>query len=67
MQVIQDQLLNADGKLTTENAQKAFPLLVANVLPAGVRGIIVAGLLAALMSSLTGVFNAASTLFTMDF
>jgi solute:Na+ symporter, SSS family len=32
-----------------------------------VRGIVVAGLLAALMSSLAGVFNASSTLFTMDF
>jgi solute:Na+ symporter, SSS family len=32
----------------------------------GVRGIVVAGLLAALMSSLAGVFNASSTLFTMD-
>jgi SSS family solute:Na+ symporter len=31
-----------------------------------VRGIVVAGLLAALMSSLAGVFNASSTLFTMD-
>jgi len=33
----------------------------------GIRGIVVAGLLAALMSSLAGVFNASSTLFTMDF
>jgi SSS family solute:Na+ symporter len=32
----------------------------------GVRGLVVAGLLAALMSSLAGVFNASSTLFTMD-
>ncbi len=45
---------------------KAFPLMVREVLPAGVRGIVVAGLLAALMSSLAGVFNACSTLFTMD-
>jgi SSS family solute:Na+ symporter len=42
-------------------------MLVVNVLPVGVRGIVVAGLLAALMSSLAGVFNACSTLFTMDF
>jgi SSS family solute:Na+ symporter len=41
--------------------------LVINVLPIGVRGLVVAGLLAALMSSLAGVFNASSTLFTMDF
>jgi len=40
---------------------------VANVLPVGIRGIVVAGLLAALMSSLAGVFNASATLFTMDF
>ncbi|MFB0515403.1 MAG: sodium:solute symporter [Candidatus Neomarinimicrobiota bacterium] len=67
VQVLQDQLFGADGQLLRDNAQKAFPLLVANVLPVGVRGIVVAGLLAALMSSLAGVFNASSTLFTMDF
>ena len=38
-----------------------------HVLPIGVRGIVVAGLLAALMSALAGVFNASSSLFTMDF
>ena len=64
---LQRQLLNSSGELIRENAQKAFPLLVATVLPAGVRGLVVAGLLAALMSSLAGVFNASSTLFTMDF
>ena len=48
-------------------SQKAFPLLVMHVLPVGIRGIVVAGLLAALMSSLSSVFNASSTLFTMDF
>lgn len=46
--------------------QAAFPQMVIHVLPTGVRGIVVAGLLAALMSSLAGVFNASSTLFTMD-
>ncbi len=50
-----------------EACQAAFPLMVAHVLPAGLRGVVVAGLLAALMSSLAGVFNASSTLFTMDF
>ena len=64
---IQGQLMDANGELIRENAQAAFPLLVATVLPVGVRGIVVAGLLAALMSSLAGVFNASSTLFTMDF
>jgi SSS family solute:Na+ symporter len=47
-------------------AQIAFPLMVKNVLPSGVRGIVVAGLLSALMGSLAGVFNACSTLFTVD-
>lgn len=60
-------LLDSEGKLINANAQQAFPLLVANVLPVGIRGLVVAGLLAALMSSLAGVFNASSTLFTMDF
>jgi solute:Na+ symporter, SSS family len=36
------------------------------MLPAGLRGIVVAGLLSALMGSLAGVFNACSTLFTVD-
>jgi hypothetical protein len=35
-------------------------------LPQGLRGIVVAGLLSALMGSLAGVFNACSTLFTVD-
>ena len=67
VQVLQQELLGAGGELVRANAQKAFPLLVAYILPVGVRGIVVAGLLAALMSSLAGAFNAASTLFTMDF
>jgi SSS family solute:Na+ symporter len=64
---IQQVLLDANGQIIRDEAQKAFPLLVATVLPAGVRGIVVAGLLAALISSLAGVFNASATLFTMDF
>ncbi len=64
---MQAELYGGGSELIRDNAQKAFPLLVAHVLPIGVRGIVVAGLLAALMSSLAGVFNASSTLFTMDF
>ena len=59
-------LVDSSGQARREQCQAAFPMLVAHVLPAGVRGIVVAGLLAALMSSLAGVFNASSTLFTMD-
>ena len=60
-------IVDAQGQPIAEAAQAAFPLMVATVLPVGVRGIVVAGLLAALMSSLAGVFNASSTLFTIDF
>lgn len=67
MSGLSSALLDSEGKLIRVNAQQAFPLLVANVLPVGFRGIVVAGLLAALMSSLAGVFNACSTLFTIDF
>src|SRR5436305_9305971 len=48
------------------DANKAFPLMVKHLLPPGLRGIVVAGLLSALMGSLAGVFNACSTLFTVD-
>jgi solute:Na+ symporter, SSS family len=55
-----------DGLPVRDECQAAFPLMVKHVLPVGVRGLVVAGLLSALMSSLAGVFNACSTLFTMD-
>ncbi len=60
------EALFVDGKIVADRAQAAFPLMVQNVLPVGARGLVVAGLLAALMSSLAGVFNACSTLFTID-
>ncbi len=60
-------IVGPDGQVIPNQAQAAFPLMVQHVLPSGVRGIVVAGLLAALMSSLAGAFNACSTLFTMDF
>jgi SSS family solute:Na+ symporter len=61
-------LVEEGGRMVAnrEAAQGTYPMLVAHVLPAGVRGLVVAGLLAALMSSLAGVFNASSTLFTVD-
>jgi SSS family solute:Na+ symporter len=55
-----------DGALVHAKAQAAFPLMVQHLLPPGLRGIVVAGLLSALMGSLAGVFNACSTLFTVD-
>jgi SSS family solute:Na+ symporter len=64
---LQAALIDANGQVIRDNAQQAFPMLVAEVLPIGIRGIVVAGLLAALMSSLAGAFNASSALFTIDF
>ena len=49
------------------NTDAAFPTLVAKLLPAGVKGLIVCGILAALMSSLASLFNSSSALFTIDF
>ena len=56
-----------NGQVNAEQAQFAFPQMVKHVLPVGLRGLVVAGLLAALMSSLAGAFNASATLFTIDF
>jgi SSS family solute:Na+ symporter len=52
-------------RLSTPDA--AFPTLVAKLLPAGVKGLVVCGILAALMSSLASLFNSSSMLFTIDF
>jgi len=65
--VLREAMFDPAGNIIRDEAQKAFPLLVTTVLPIGARGLVVAGLLAALMSSLAGVFNASATLFTMDF
>jgi len=47
---------------------EAYPTLVTSyLLPTGVKGVVIASLLAALMSSLASVFNSTSTLFTIDF
>src|SRR5262245_16219469 len=49
------------------NSNSAFPILVSRLMPAGLQGVMVAAMLAALMSSLSAVFNSSSTIFTMDF
>jgi SSS family solute:Na+ symporter len=59
-------MIGADGQPISSVAQGAFPMLVQYLLPPGLRGLVVAGLLSALMGSLAGVFNACSTLFTVD-
>ena len=58
--------LKIRGELNWDSPDEAFPVLMSNLLPSGLRGLVAAGLLAALMSSLASVFNSCSTLFTVD-
>lgn len=54
---------NPDG---TTRGDTVFPTMVSSLLPSGLRGVVVAGLLSALMSSLASLFNSCATLFTVD-
>ena len=54
------------GQMTLTNPDAALPTLIGLLLPVGLKGVVVAGLLAALMSSLSSVFNSCSTLVTWD-
>jgi SSS family solute:Na+ symporter len=58
----QQGLVNLEG-----DPDKALPAIINDFLPNGLKGLVLAGLLAALMSSLSSVFNSCSTLFTIDF
>jgi len=58
--------LSQQGRLQLDAPDQALPTLIATLLPIGLRGLVVAGLLAALMSSLSSVFNSTSTLVTLD-
>ncbi|HEU5292973.1 MAG TPA: sodium transporter, partial [Cyclobacteriaceae bacterium] len=65
-------VLNVKGELTlpikdgVTDYNAAFPAMVEQIMPMGLRGLLAGGLLAALMASLASVYNACSTLFTMD-
>ena len=49
------------------DSDAAFPALVREIVPLGVKGVVVGGMVAALMSSLASLFNSSATLFTVDF
>ncbi len=51
---------------TIEKADDAYPWLIRNFAPTGVRGLAFAALVAAIISSLASMFNSTSTIFTMD-
>jgi len=59
--------LSQKGLLQLPDSDAAFPVLVKELLPIGFTGIVVGGILAALMSSLASLFNSSATLFTVDF
>ena len=58
--------MSKSGQMDYGSSDQVFPTLVRELLPTGMRGLVAGGLLAALMSSLSSVFNSCSTLFTMD-
>lgn len=55
------------GIIEMSGSDAAFATLVKELLPLGFRGLVVGGILAALMSSLASLFNSSATLFTVDF
>ena len=55
------------GMIQMANSDAAFAILVKDLLPIGFTGLVVGGILAALMSSLASLFNSSATLFTVDF
>ena len=57
-------LPNATGAL--QNPDLAFPMLVNTLLPVGLKGVVICGILAALMSSLASLYNSSSMLYTID-
>ncbi|MDX2443586.1 MAG: sodium:solute symporter [Bacteroidales bacterium] len=59
--------LNEKGIIHLTSNDAAFSTLVTELLPIGFKGIVIGGILAALMSSLASLFNSSATLFTVDF
>ncbi|MBK7480617.1 MAG: sodium/solute symporter [Bacteroidales bacterium] len=59
--------LNTKGMIHLPDSDSAFAVLVKELLPLGFKGLVVGGILAALMSSLASLFNSSATLFTVDF
>ncbi len=59
--------LNVKGMINLPDSDSAFAVLVKELLPLGFKGLVVGGILAALMSSLASLFNSSATLFTVDF
>lgn len=63
IQGAKEAFLKADGSL---NYDKAYPWLVSMFVPSGLKGIVIAALTAAIVSSLASMLNSTATIFTMD-
>jgi len=59
--------LQQKGLFVLENNDAAFSTMVKELLPIGFKGVVIGGILAALMSSLAALFNSSAMLFTVDF
>ncbi len=55
--------LNADGNVINDNA---YPWLISKFIPVGLKGLVLAALAAAIVSSLASMLNSTATIFTMD-
>ncbi len=60
---VQDAFTKVGGGM---NYDKAYPWLISTFVPAGLKGLVVAALAAAIVSSLASMVNSTSTIFTMD-
>ncbi len=60
---VQDAFTKADGGI---NYDKAYPWLISVFVPVGLKGLVLAALTAAIVSSLASMLNSTSTIFTMD-
>ncbi|MEA3476720.1 MAG: sodium/solute symporter, partial [Bacteroidota bacterium] len=60
---VQDAFVKSDGGM---NYDKAYPWLISSFIPAGLKGLVVAALAAAIVSSLASMVNSTATIFTMD-
>ncbi len=60
---VKEAFLKAGGGI---NYDKAYPWLISVFIPAGIKGLVLAALVAAIVSSLASMLNSTSTIFTMD-
>ena len=63
IKILPEGFMTADGKILNDNAA---PWLIKNYIPIGIKGLILAALAAAIVSSLASMLNSTSTIFTMD-